>query len=150
MYLFELMRFGMECIISVIGDTDCKERFSTMQGYAKRWMFPNGLGVSIVSHKDCIGGGAGEFEGALLVRRKIGVGEYRIAEVFGPLTFTAVDEVLVYVDRIPQEDADEIVNNIPEVLNYHLRKIVGIRETYRISRRQDRLNLYSEPGNLTH
>jgi len=114
-------------------------------------MFPNGLGVSIVHHEGSMGCDMGYFECALLARRKnFGVGEYRIVETFGHLPFPAVDEVLLYVYKIPQDQADDIKDNDEGVEVAVGRKIVGIRETYRIARWQDRLHTYAEKGNLTH
>lgn len=122
-----------------------------MQGYAKRWMFPNGLGVSIVHHEGSMGYDKGYFECALLARRKhFGVGEYRIVEVVGHLPFPAVDEILLHVYKIPQDRADDIMDHQEHVERDAISKIVGIRETYRIARWQDRLHTYAEKGNLTH
>lgn len=138
-----------------------------MQGYAKRWMFPNGLGVSIVHHEGSMGNDKGYFECALFTHKNkdnaglfANVVEMSIVDVVGYIPFPAVNEILLYVYQIPQDLADDIMDHQEHVerndvfsvkrrVDGAVSKITDIRETYRISRWQDRLHAYAEKGDLT-
>ena len=86
--------------------------------YVKRYFFSNGLGASIVCHKDSYGGHAGYFEVAIL-KYRMGADEWATSEI---IYDTQINKDLGCVDVVGWRDFFEVADILQQIRNFNTKE----------------------------
>ena len=83
--------------------------------YVKRYFFSNGLGASVVCHKDSYGGHAGYFEVAVL-KYRMGADEWATSEI---IMDTEINRQVGCPDGVGWCDFFEVADILQKIRNYN-------------------------------